>query len=531
MMCVRNRASLCSAAVVSIYAGGAFAAPLAPGGIVSPVPNVNRPAVILYDNNIPFTISVAGFPGVALFQGELRDRVARDTATGKLIFTRAIVNLPPFSLNGRVVRIESYDFSDFTTDVAYDSTSPGSFIPSSVTRSGSPGSLVSFIYNDPGFGMDQPMEWVTNLTDADFFDLNGSTTIRLRTGESITLPTSQPVRDTSPPVCAITAPGPYACACDPVAIIGTAADPQGFSNYRVEYAVNPAGPWTLISSSTTPVVNGTLATWNHAGVPDGLTFIRLTATNSIGQTCTSFTSIRLNKGFDAFNIRQPIASGLYGGNVCLDGTISDDCFANYTIEWRSIPSGTFAPIDPANPVYTSVVVNDPLGTWNTRSPARPDGNYELRFRGTDICGNTRTQLIPIRLDNTAPIARITSPTNCDSVQGVVTIRGEVFDANISGWVLQYTGGDRNNWVTIASGSTNIPANGVLATWDTRSLPNCCYTLRLVASDRANVSCVTSNQTDYYVSVGVGCPADFNGDGTVDFFDYLDFVVALDIGCP
>jgi hypothetical protein len=27
-----------------------------------------------------------------------------------------------------------------------------------------------------------------------------------------------------------------------------------------------------------------------------------------------------------------------------------------------------------------------------------------------------------------------------------------------------------------------------------------------------------------------CPADFNGDGFVDFFDYLDFVAAFEIGC-
>ncbi|MDX2146370.1 MAG: hypothetical protein SFZ23_02515 [Planctomycetota bacterium] len=27
-----------------------------------------------------------------------------------------------------------------------------------------------------------------------------------------------------------------------------------------------------------------------------------------------------------------------------------------------------------------------------------------------------------------------------------------------------------------------------------------------------------------------CPADFNGDGMIDFFDYLDFVLAMDAGC-
>lgn len=33
-----------------------------------------------------------------------------------------------------------------------------------------------------------------------------------------------------------------------------------------------------------------------------------------------------------------------------------------------------------------------------------------------------------------------------------------------------------------------------------------------------------------LTVGPDCPADFNGDGAVDFFDYLDFVAAFSTEC-
>ena len=35
----------------------------------------------------------------------------------------------------------------------------------------------------------------------------------------------------------------------------------------------------------------------------------------------------------------------------------------------------------------------------------------------------------------------------------------------------------------------------------------------------------------WIPASVGCRADFNGDGVVDFFDYLDFVDAFSSGSP
>ncbi|MBU6414260.1 MAG: hypothetical protein KGS45_12400 [Planctomycetes bacterium] len=44
----------------------------------------------------------------------------------------------------------------------------------------------------------------------------------------------------------------------------------------------------------------------------------------------------------------------------------------------------------------------------------------------------------------------------------------------------------------------------------------------------NIGWVNMDNADKFV--GIRCPADFNQDGVVDFFDYLDFVAAFSSGC-
>ncbi|MEO1279110.1 MAG: hypothetical protein AAFV77_09155, partial [Planctomycetota bacterium] len=137
------------------------------------------------------------------------------------------------------------------------------------------------------------------------------------------------------------------------------------------------------------------------------------------------------------------------------------------------------------------------------------------------------------VDNTRPVARIDTPTPCEWVSGQVEIKGEVFDKNLSSWVLEYTGGDQRSWRTIATGTNNVPAGGVIAEWDTSDLQRCAYTVRLRAADKARVGCIapSGNATHDMVSVSVGCEADLNGDGKLDIFDFLAFQNLFTIGCP
>ncbi len=130
------------------------------------------------------------------------------------------------------------------------------------------------------------------------------------------------------------------------------------------------------------------------------------------------------------------------------------------------------------------------------------------------------------IDNTPPVAILTSPVNCSTIdQGLIQIIGTASDANMGGWSVQYTGGDSHGWTTIASGTTSV-VNGVLATWDARALRDCGYAIRLVVSDAVNVSCTGGGHTtEYFVNFNLGsrCNQDYNADGVVNSQDFFDFL--------
>ena len=84
-------------------------------------------------------------------------------------------------------------------------------------------------------------------------------------------------------------------------------------------------------------------------------------------------------------------------------------------------------------------------------------------------------------------------------------------SNLQSWALQYTGGSQSNWVTIASGSTSVVAGLLGHQWDTTTLDEkcCCYTLRLVVTDKSIVNCngAIHQQAIFMTSVHVSedCP--------------------------
>jgi subtilisin-like proprotein convertase family protein len=343
------------------------------------------------------------------------------------------------------------------------------------------------------------------------------------------------------PSAVITAPAAFGLACDPTTIVGTATDASGsIQDYKLEFASNPLGPWALITMGASPVLNGTLGTWNTlaSGAPEGYNFLRLTVTNLDGIVSQFTTTAYVDLSFTGIGIRSPLNNAIVGGNVCPDGTITDPSFTNYTIQYAPPPFSVFNAVDPSNLVYTTPIVNDPLGTWNTVSggAAVADGDYRLRFQGTDGCGHIGIVYRDVVVDNTPPVAVINAPTPCGFLCGSVPVTGTVSDAHLSGWTLQYTGGPSHGWTTIASGSTNV-FGGVLANWNTSTLPRCAYVLRLIASDQASVNCgTTSNSTEYLTAVNIGAYANCDSSSTAPILNVADFACFLNSyaaggGCP
>lgn len=334
------------------------------------------------------------------------------------------------------------------------------------------------------------------------------------------------------PSAVISEPTPLSCGCNPISIVGSASG-IGFSGYWVEYSQTGNDPWTLIEQSNVGVLNAELASWDTTGLPEGYYNIRLTVANVSGQTSTAFTTVYVNNTFNTIDVDSPNPAGIYGGTVCFDGTVWDNCFSRYLVEYGPTNAGPWTPVDPAFPYYTTPAINEHFATWETASGpnAVPDGTHWVRVRGVPLCGDIVEYIDLVHIDNTPPDAKISSPESCTTHCGLVEVFGTAFDENIAGWALQYTGGNQNGWVTIASGNSNIE-DGLLGVWNTDGLPACCYTLRLIVSDKAQVNCTgLPHQSEFLVSVAVGIEGDLDGDGIVDLDDLQLMLFNFGMTCP
>jgi hypothetical protein len=341
--------------------------------------------------------------------------------------------------------------------------------------------------------------------------------------------------DGTQPLVSLTGPTTLSCICGIVNITGSVSDPDGdYADDVLEYRAAGAAVWTLAGSAS-GARSGILYVWNTGALPEGWYSVRVTGRNACNLTNNDSTFVFISRNFDTVDVRGPLDGAILGGFVCPDGTAWDsNCFSNYTVMYKPSVGGAFAPVDPAHPSYTTPVMTDPLGSWNTPSgpTAVPDGDYQIRVRGTDGCGNVAQVIRNVTIDNTAPVALLSSTLTCRTVGGVVPIIGTATDAHLSAWALQYTGGDAHNWVTIATGNSSVN-NALLANWNTVGLRPCAYVLRLVVADSASVNCSgNTHQTDYYVGVGIGfgLRGDMDCNGVVNFDDINGFVACLSGNC-
>lgn len=518
---------------VAALTAQAHAVPLAPGGSVGLPGSCGPGGAVIREASVPFVI-VDGSGRV--LSGRIQDRIIR-RADGTLSFEPRVRDVTGTSALG-ISRIIREGFEGFATDVDWSTCSLGSAAPTSATRSGD-GDDIDFSFSfAPVFRGSESRPFIAS-TDADQFALTGRMTLQLEDGTSTTITVAAPIIDTTPPEVRITSPSPESCVCPDgmglVSFRGEACDPESDMTYRVRIRRSSGADgtgWTELTPTTTEVCStGLLAQWNATGQPDGEYIVELEGINEVGLVSTAALEFRLNTVVSPASIRTPVDGEIIGGNSCLDGTIGEDCFNSYRVDYRPASGGSYLPVDGSSPIYTSRVINDPFATWNTRTVI--DGDYQVRVRVTDICGNSADVVRRYEVDNTAPVATIDSIMPCEWLVGLVEVKGQIFDKNLGSWVLEYTGGGERGWRTIATGTSNIPVGGVIAVWDTTSLPRCAYTLRLRATDKSRVGCLapSGNSASDMVSFNVGCEVDLNGDGRLDIFDFLEFSNKFDAGCP
>lgn len=535
------RRNVLSATATLLAASSAFAAPLDPGDTLTPVPTLARGGTEIYRATVGSTSRCSP---------RMQVRVLRQT-DDTLAF-EYILTMPSALCTNTSGGFSVTGFDGFTTDVSqsYRGVPPAN-LESAVAaiRSSGEGTSIFFDYIY-GFTNNtlNPGDFTANvyiLTDATSFTTDGRLYVVPTTfGRTLPLSTRmpRPVTDSTPPNVSISLPAPFGNACDPQQVRGTANDPQGFDFYTLEWSANPGGPWTLINESESAVTNNVLGNWDTPPSA-GWYYLRLTATNSEGLTETITQPAYVDQAFDGLAFTGPGDGQVLGRSICIGGSIFDygSGIDQYTVDYAPLPAGApFLPVNSAQPTYNAQIINGTFAVWNSASggAAVPDGNYRIRVAARDLCGHTALQTHDIVVDNTAPTAVIANPSNCSNVLGSVTIRGTVADAHLSGWSLQYSGGDSHGWTTIASGTSNV-INGVLGVWNTAGLRPCDYALRLVASDSSALDCngAIVHSSEYITTVRVGCPADVddgsgngNADGGVTIDDLLYFLERYQGGC-
>ncbi len=171
ILCRLRRGVMPVAAITlsGLLAATAVAAPLAPSGILFPVPNGPAPSGIIVAG--PLVSNVAP----ATFTGRLTSEVLSGDPTnplGGLTFLYQIENTSPFP--GEIERLTVNSFAGFATDVVYTTSGSGVLQPTYADRSTGTGDTVGFSFVRPpiGPGTLQPGEtsyWLVVYTNAQRF--------------------------------------------------------------------------------------------------------------------------------------------------------------------------------------------------------------------------------------------------------------------------------------------------------------------------------------------------------------------------
>jgi hypothetical protein len=144
-----------------------------------------------HDELIDFEIRSSS--GALLYAGRLQNRVSRLTATGALSFRYQIRDTFT-GLPGQISQLRTSAFVGFATDVDYSSTSTGTVAPNLGARSPD-AEVVAFFFAQTPVHAGQRSRFLHIDSNANAFTTGGFTTLQLISGETVDVPTVQPLLD------------------------------------------------------------------------------------------------------------------------------------------------------------------------------------------------------------------------------------------------------------------------------------------------------------------------------------------------
>lgn len=184
-------------------------------------------------------------------------------------------------------------------------------------------------------------------------------------------------------------------------------------------------------------------------------------------------------------LSSPQPGGVVRGQVTVSGRADSPDFESFVLEWgRGVQPTSWVSIRNSRaPVRGGVI-----GAWDT-SPL-PNGEYTLRLRVRDAELGDLRYAIPVVVDNggaapetdLAPYAQILSPWNGAALTGSTPISGLAGSGSLVEWVVEVgTGIAPSSWDVLARAGT-ATTNQTFTIWDTTTVADGVYTLRLTVRD-------------------------------------------------
>lgn len=297
---------------------------------------------------------------------------------------------------------------------------------------------------------------------------------------------------TPPRALSVTTPAPGQRVC-PASELGPASHPRRFLRVNGVVAGEQMSPPRILLRCGAEALNpveytshsGALADIDVTSRSSGECELKLEVADASGASyCTAPVPFRLigNAALD-FAAAPPLFSPNGDGRHDM---------ATFTLSAAEPSSVTVRGTDSALLVGTALITEVEAGTqqqlaWDGTLNGLPaaDGDVLLRAEAVDECGNVAEAEAVVRVDTTPPRIQIESPVEGERISGLVSVVGEVSDANF----LEYD-------VAMASGSFPSPAAFIpVGTFDrgtkdtiaeipTAGLTPGTYTVRVQARDRA-----------------------------------------------
>ena len=256
-----------------------------------------------------------------------------------------------------------------------------------------------------------------------------------------------------------------------------------------EFQQRPAGgsPWTTIDTDTNAPY---AATWNTTSLTDGDHDLRVLTTDQAGNTFASATrTVTVDNNAPSVTITAP--TGFVNGAAPDPFTVTAST-PDGDVDDVELFRCSNASADCASGSWVSLGV-DTTAPYSASWAIDPDGNRALRAVATDAAGNTGADVVNVTVDRTNPSGALTAPASAAFVTGAaVAVSSDSADtgSGVATAEFQRRPAGGSPWTTIDT-DTNAP---YAATWNTTSLTDGDYDLRVLTTDQAGNTFASATRT-------------------------------------